>query len=615
MEKQDNLAVMVTLQPSCAFVYNPSFRESRERLIEEWRPYVGQLFVWLYSCYPQYGTGQRFPALIYNEFSRQMKYFHEQGIKGFFDDMDGRLNLTVEGLGGRTVSVWPNPMEDVFRHYTVLKMADDITWDVDKEYDAFYRNWYGNAADPIRDFVREAQRLHNDPDFVFNGVLQPQGYAPGRSVGKGWQEAICGGVCTEEDLERLGGFIAAAYQAADTPQAKAHVALFDKAIYQGIVAGRSKWIPPGERKGLRKRAVCPRLPEDVSVTLADVPWEQAIDLSAFVPHKHRPVIAPDFHARARLEHPTEVRVIRDASTLYVRIRCLGGKPKGDDADTDDVVELFFDPDQTGAFYQILVYPDGKVREYSSKDKWKWQSHAEVAVEEEADAWVVLMAIPLRSLSDNTLRSALPQAGDMWRFNVTRSLRNWTVLSAWSPALGGWRDPEYFGELWFSVLGPDDGRATAPEKTTWTPVRIPDPRWRDGHSTWSAAETQASYSCDKNVKRPGREHSFHINNESETPSTALYLAHVPGVDHAARIKASAWVRTRNALVEMCIRFRDKDGAYMKGSVRGDRIEGTTDWTPIQVRAEAPEGAVGFDIFLVCKKGEAWFDGLTCVRSKE
>ena len=613
MRNPQNLAVMVTLQPSGAFQYCPAFRKSRERLLTEWGRHAGQLFVWLYSVYPQYGTGERFPALIYTEFSRQMRFFHEHNVRGFFDDMDSRLTLTVDALGGRTVPVWPNPMEDVFRHYIVLKMADRIDIDAEAFYDEFFVNWYGQAARPIKDFVRDAQRLHNDPAFVLDGVPQPQGYIPERSVGKGWQQAIWAGVCTEKDLARLGGHVAAAYEAADTPQARAHVELFDKAIYQGIVSGRAKWIPPRARKGLRKRAVCPRLETNVTGGLASVPWSDAIQLSPFLPHRRLPVISPNLDPRASAPNRTDVRMLRDADKLYFTLRCFQAEDATAGAGTDDVVELFFAPDGTGDFYQVMVDSSGRVRTYSSRDKWKWNAHAEVVVEKGASAWTAMLIIPLRAFSDRPLRAAFPVAGDMWRFNVTRSLREWTVLSAWSPAVGGWRNPEYFGELWFSVLRPDQTSA-ASEPVRWQPLDIQDPRWRDGHSTWTAEGVDAAFSCDESIKHSGA-HSFRVVNESDRAGSAIFLARVMDLGNAAAIRASSWVRTENAIVAIGMRFRDSRGEYLSTpAIRGDRFEGTTDWTRISVVAEKiPEDAARVDIHLTCRRGTAWFDDVAAEKA--
>jgi len=608
MKKIDNLAVMVTLQPSGAFQYCPPFKMSREQLLQKWAKPAGQVFVWLYTIYPQYLTGERFPELTYYEFSRQMKFFHRNGVKGFFDNMDSGVKLKVDELGGRKVSVWPNPMEDFFRCYILLKMADDITVDAGQLYDEFYRNWYGRSAKHIRDFVHDAQRLHHKPDFVFNGTLQPQGYRPERSVGKGWQEAVWGGVCGEDDLKRLGGYISKAYKAADTPSHRAHVELFDKAIYRGIVSGRAKWIPPAQRKGLRKRVVCPRLPDGVSVTPTNVPWKNAAELSPFVPHRYLPIIGPNFDSRAKLRHPTTIRVIRDQSKIYFRIHCFGEELKKDDSREDDVVELFFSPDDTGEFYQILVYADGSVKDYSSKEKWNWRSNAEAVVVRQANAWIANVAIPLRSVSDVALRSALPDAGDMWRFNVTRSLRNWTVLSAWSPASGSWRNPDYFGELWFSVLKPN----RISEKVEWAPMKIPDPGWNKGRGTWNAPEARASFRLDTAVKRSGP-HSYHISNESDAPTAALYLARVRHIGQNKAIRAGAWVKTQNALVEIRIRFRDKKGVYAGQPIKGEKLEGTTEWTRIQVQSAIPLNAEAVDIFLICRKGKAWFADLVCEKT--
>ena len=245
MKRHESLAVMYCVQPTNS-AWLPAQDERHKKLIGQWFAVAGRgVYVWLYTCYPQYVVGDSFPDLSYNKYADWMRYFYSHGVKGWYDNLD--FGVEVHGQG-RYWSVWPNPMEDFFREYVMVKLSDDISIDEQELYDEFYRLWYGKAAEPIKAFVLKAQERYNDPVYKINGIVQPEGFAADKQR-LVWQnpDPIWASVCTAEDLQELGGHIAQAYRQADTSQARRRVKLFDEAIYQGIVRGRAKWDRPDRR--------------------------------------------------------------------------------------------------------------------------------------------------------------------------------------------------------------------------------------------------------------------------------------------------------------------------------------------------------------------------------
>ena len=109
MKKRDNLAVMFCIQPTQT-AFNPPFTEFNEKHLSPWSAVAGGgVYVWIYTCYPQYQFAGRFPDLSYHKYADWMRLFHKLRIKGFFDNQD--WGVLVEGEKTWNI-VWPNPMED-----------------------------------------------------------------------------------------------------------------------------------------------------------------------------------------------------------------------------------------------------------------------------------------------------------------------------------------------------------------------------------------------------------------------------------------------------------------------------------------------------------------------
>jgi len=186
----------------------------------------------VYMCFPQHhkSPGLKFPALNYHEHARQMRLFHQLGVRGLFNNLAGGLYVS-KGVAGKRVSCWPSPIEDFFRWYVIIKMADDPALDEDALVDEFCRNWFGRAAPAIKAFVLHAEKIYDDPKRVL-----PNGRYWRRHNDVAW-----GAVCLKEDMAILGRHMAEARRLAETPEARSRVKLFEDGIWRLIVSGRAKW--------------------------------------------------------------------------------------------------------------------------------------------------------------------------------------------------------------------------------------------------------------------------------------------------------------------------------------------------------------------------------------
>jgi len=133
---------------------------------------------------------------------------------------------------------------------------------------------------------------------------------------------------------------------------------------------------------------------------------------------------------AEATEATEVRLLRDASCLYIGVRCRDREPdqivatqmgRDADLDFDDRIEIVVDTfhDRRNAFYfrlgpagskgDALVARDGQ----SFNLAWDgiWEGHTAI----DADGWTAEVAIPFQTL-------AFDPRNDTWGFNVARTIK-------------------------------------------------------------------------------------------------------------------------------------------------------------------------------------------------
>lgn len=173
--------------------------------------------LYLYYCFPFLNTGggtkfHCFPGFFAHKIGEQFKLFHRYGYRGFYHD----------GYGQQVEA------------YITCKLMDDPTRDVDEMLDEYFQKLYGTAATAMKQFYLEVEQAY----------CTPTNYPPG-SVHQ--NEAIAWGwLGTEARMKKLGGLLAQAHAAASTDLEKHRVALFDKGVWQYMLAGRAKYVAKQE---------------------------------------------------------------------------------------------------------------------------------------------------------------------------------------------------------------------------------------------------------------------------------------------------------------------------------------------------------------------------------
>lgn len=170
---------------------------------------------------------------------------------------------------------------------------------------------------------------------------------------------------------------------------------------------------------------------------------------------------------------TTVRVTYDATCLYVAFRCdepeietlqVTGKPGRDGALwRDDCIELFLKPPAGEHHVHVIVNSKGWVYDARNSPNVRRGSDwncaglkvaAAVSPPGKGSHWTVELAVPFASLG-----VAAPKPGEVWGVNFARE--RWAAMykalgecSTWSGLVGGFEQPEMFGEIRFADVRQD-----------------------------------------------------------------------------------------------------------------------------------------------------------------
>ncbi len=161
----------------------------------------------------------------------------------------------------------------------------------------------------------------------------------------------------------------------------------------------------------------------------------------------------NLHYKGLPTAPTEIVLTYDDECLYARFDC------GDDVAPvaqytdhdgpvwrDDSVEIFLDPRLDGRSFFHLITNSRRARyeeQGRSGNPGSWDGPWEAIPRQADNGWSVVAVIPFRSLG-----VPAPKPGDTWGANFGRNDRPQGELSSWSPVLGQFSEPEWFGQIVF-----------------------------------------------------------------------------------------------------------------------------------------------------------------------
>ena len=496
-----------------------------------------------------------------------------------------------------------------FDEYMTLKLLWDPDQDVDALIGDYFINFYGPAAEPMRQFYANLERLWMtictffESDTVrFPGAIDV------------WEKIYTGKEIT--NLERL--LQQAEIKAADNAEYRWRVNLIREWMFKHIVAKRREFM---QTYGLAKQSklTCSRapIPADADGLLPVTAWRDARQerLDPTLGHK-------------RLSVLTHYKTLWDDRALHLWIDCeepdlansntVPGR-QSDDPNLweDNDIEVFFHSYDEGikqdATYQLLVNDRGvttdRVKVAGAVD-WGWDSGMKIDVQRRRDGWTVRMAIPWISLgiSDPLKKSVA--------FNLTRHRSRRDKPSefyAWSLMKGSWHDPASYGYLEF-----DPNPPVAPLANLLKNGNLDEPgNGAEPLASWGTTRgNRPRVSIDKDIRWDGQGSARLQTFQRGMPTTLFqYFSHLkPNTRYRFRCK----VKTKE------VKPYDPGRAYRSGvhvnlSVPGAHVtlpkqgvSGTSDWRNVEftfktaaaLGEKEPQGYVR--LMLVGASGTAWFD---------
>jgi hypothetical protein len=199
------------------------------------------------------------------------------------------------------------------------------------------------------------------------------------------------------------------------------------------------WLQQPQRRAPKQVAECVRTERRPRLDgrLDDAVWSQCLPLPLTSPHGDD---AP---------WPAAVMLARDAEFLYLAVSCRTApgadypasdspRPRDPDLTKRDRLELLIDVDRDYAtFYRFTVDHRGWVRE-ACLDVEAWDPDWYVAASQDADAWIIEVAIPFRQLSPVT-----PGNQDAWAIGLHRIVPG-VGFQSWTPSDSPRATPATFG---------------------------------------------------------------------------------------------------------------------------------------------------------------------------
>jgi len=378
---EPNVAINLCFYPRLSVC--PAMGRARDEFINRWaaESQTRSKYAYMYFHRPAANLPHCFPGFMAHDMVRQMQRYHAMGFRGLF----------IEPSYMPGTPLVRGPIMDQLELYVTFKLADDPTLDGNKLIDEFFTRYYGAAAQPMQMLYEQIEQTYCDPaNYTFDTNY----------FGYQTDEVAWGKLGTQERMATFGQLMEAAKTAAQTEIEKKRVALFEKAIWEHMKAGRKEYLESKARKEARMKALPPQSGRAARLTgvlpagdLGKVDWSKAEVMGQwFSTLKGEPT-------PRRLEG----RLLHDGQFLYVQLQEMMDPAKlvclNDSIWDEDDWELFMASERGKGCRQMGVNAKGTHQELAyGEDKSAWESGAKVASDTSApDRWVVRMAFPLKTL--------------------------------------------------------------------------------------------------------------------------------------------------------------------------------------------------------------------------
>ncbi len=217
IQLESNIAVAPCLQTR--IYWGPNIAKNDIKFYKSWVEKKDRsIYLWLYYCFPEenalVGGYHCFPGFMAHTAARQIKMYHEDGVKGLF----------LCGIGEQV------------DFYITMKLLDDPELDIDKILDEFFTSYYGNSAESMKRLYLRIEEIYSD-----SGNYPPEVRAEERQFHQN-EEIAWKYLGTEKLMAELGELMQQAKQLAITDVGKQRVQLFENGVWNYMVEGRKKYL-------------------------------------------------------------------------------------------------------------------------------------------------------------------------------------------------------------------------------------------------------------------------------------------------------------------------------------------------------------------------------------
>ena len=345
-------------------------------LLEQWSKQERPLYMWLYNTFPteiaNNGKFHCWPGFFAHTMAEQMKRFHQLGVRGFFHC----------GFGQEVEA------------YLTYKFMDNVDLNVDDELKDYFTRMYGPAGKSLQEFYGLVEEAYCNPaNYDKKDRHQTMQIA--------WEK-----LGTPERMSQLKTLMEQAKAAPATDLQKQRVALFEKGVWDYMVAGRNQYL---ERTGSPiPSATVPRCASGAP------DWSKAVALGPWHSQNSREPAAREFTARAA----------HDGKFLYLQLTDPADPAKLQNAGMVfpfDTWEIFAAAQRALPYRHFAINQANKISALSNGEiNWRMgvpmeELDIEALTDTAAkDRWVTRIKIPLASLTEKGVAT-----GDKFYMNIVR----------------------------------------------------------------------------------------------------------------------------------------------------------------------------------------------------
>ena len=405
-----------------------SYKKAWKELLDEWSSTGARLYVWEYWNNTRFGRGVYGAPAVY---PRQLKEIYAMDA----GRVNGRaIEMCDVDSTGKSINGWADWVYDIQNLYTAGRLMWDPSTDVDAMLDNYYKDFFGPAAAPVKQFYDELEE-----------AWVQRGWEPGNwNFDRVWRHLY-----PPAFVDKMLGLLQQAVKLAGNQEPYAYRT-------RKLLAGfkpfdqNSRMFRGGSRKTNSATVTVPRC----GGTPGAADWQKALILKDFC----------DSYNVYTQNSKTEMRLLHDGKNLYVKALCT--IPAG-------VAGVRWAPPSTGAkdgplwnyeslefflangkeSYQFILAPDDKLfdafNQPDSKKAMLWNSKGvKWSTVRKGNTWEGFLTIPLEEAV-----FAVPGKNGTFRFNAYRNCRYYMPgepetweQSCYLPVYGGFHNIDRFGIL-------------------------------------------------------------------------------------------------------------------------------------------------------------------------